>query len=268
MQKAQIHFFSATGNSELAAKIVSAGLKQAQWDVELKNIRDLKNNEEFGKCTISNFVGFVFPIFAFRAAIPMEQHIINLPPSPRPKAVFLVATYAGYLDRTFMRLRDFLLPKNYFPVSTTTLLCADAWTAVRFPGHIYDQGMPYLKSQENLRDFACNELPEVWAKNRKSPVSNVGWVPYNPISLIAATFPIAIRKGKQFPIFVKKSSCTRCGKCVKQCPTGRLKLSPYPKPQGNCVGCYGCINSCPNDAINTWFTNGQVRYRGPEQRLY
>ncbi|MFZ2957003.1 MAG: 4Fe-4S binding protein [Candidatus Ozemobacteraceae bacterium] len=314
MPKAQIHYFSVTGNSRLAAEEVVRELEKGGWDVVLKDIRnfDIRNptsikpmsnpnsptilnalnttntitntpvmnagdtvysdlpgtadnsKTDFDDLGSVDFVGFVFPVFAFRAAIPMERHIQALPRAAKPTPVFLVATYAGYLDRAFMRLCDFLLPKNYIPVITTTLVCEDSWTAVRFPGWIFDKGKPLKKDIEGLREFSAHALPEAWKKNRESPKTAVSWVPFSPITLVAAMFPIGIWKGAHFPIFVRKSLCNRCGVCVRQCPTGRLRLSPYPVAQGNCVGCYGCINSCPKDAINTWFTNGNVRYRGPE----
>ena len=263
MPEALIHFFSATGNSRLAAEVVGMGLEKANWTVSMKNIRKLEPEDEKNDLAAADFIGFVFPIYAFRAAIPMEMHISALPRSPSPKPVFLIATYAGYLDRAFMRLRDFLLAKNYVPVITSTLICEDAWTAIRAPGWVYDQGWPTKTALGRLLQFSMKEIPLAWERNRHSPKSSIGWVPYNHFSAIAAMYPIAIWRGKQFPIYVKKSLCTKCGKCVRQCPMNRLRLEPYPKAKGNCAGCYGCINSCPVDAINTWFTFGKIRYRGP-----
>ena len=133
----------------------------------------------------------------------------------------------------------------------------------RFPWLTFGNGRPDLTQLRALRVFARTSLPAAWERNHLHPQPAVDWVPFNPISVLAAMFPLAVGQGKQFPIFLKKSLCTRCGACVRQCPTGRLRLAPYPKPSGPCVGCYGCINTCPVDAINTWFTNQQPRYRGP-----
>jgi len=266
MPKALIHFFSATGNSKLAAQVVGEGLENAGWGVDIKDIRTSGSSPDMNELTSFEFLGFVFPTYAFRAAIPMERFIRALPRASRPTPVFLIATFAGYLDRTFMRLESFLLPNNYVPVITSTLTCEDSWTAIRSPGWIYDKGKPDTPSLDGLREFAAQALPEAWSRNRESPRSAVGWVPVNPITAIAAMFPMAVWKGVQFPIFVKRALCNRCGACVRQCPMKRLHLEPFPVARGNCVGCYGCINVCPKDAINTWFTNGKLRYRGPEAR--
>ena len=265
--KTHIHYFSATGNSRLAAQVVGDGLKLAGCDVLLQDIRkfDLKTA---AKClSEADFLGFVFPIYAFRAAIPMETHIRSLPRASVRKPVFMVATFAGYLDRAFMRLRDFLLEKNYVPVLTTSMICQDAWTVVRIENFIYDNGWPKKEQLLALREFAKIEIPKAWRENRENPKDVVGWVPFNPLSMVAALFPTALHKGVQFPIMVKKALCVRCGICVRQCPVNRLRLDPFPKAKGDCVGCYGCINSCPHDAINTWFTNGRLRYRGPVAKL-
>lgn len=264
MPKALIHFFSATGNSQLAAKVVGEGLGSAGWDVAIKDIRTMDSPPEPAELSANDFLGFVFPIYAFRAAIPMERYIQALPRAEKPTPVFLVATFAGYLDRALMRLQDLLLPLNYIPVITRTLVCEDSWTAVRSPGWIYDKGKPDHAAIAELGEFSAKVLPDAWNRHREQPKPAVSWVPINPITAIAAMFPIAIWKGAQFPIFVRKSLCNRCGACVRQCPMKRLRLDPYPVARGNCVGCYGCINVCPKDAINTWFTHGKIRYRGPE----
>lgn len=266
MPKATIYYFSVTGNSELAVEVISAGLRKANWEVEQKNIRLANADQEAQNLASADFIGFVFPIFAFRAAIPMEKFISSLPTLGKPKPVFFIATFAGYLDRAFMRLNDVLLPRNYVPVITSTLQCEDSWTLIRSPGWIYDEGWPERSGITKLREFSEKKLPEAWKISQTNPESSVRWVPYNPLSAIAAMFPIAIQKGKSFPIFVRKSRCTRCGACANQCPTGRIKMNPTPTASGNCVGCYGCVNSCPVDAIDTWFTNGKLRYRGPKIR--
>lgn len=266
MPQSRIHYFSATGNSRLAAEVIGAGLRQAGWEADLRDIRTMRPGEGAAELAGVDFLGFVFPIFAFRAAIPMEEHIRALPPAPTPRPVFLAATYAGWEDRSFMRLRDLLIPLNYVPVVTTTLVCEDAWTVVRVPGFIYDKGWPTRAGLDDLQRFARTRLPEAWHRNREAPRPDVRWLPFNPLTMLAALFPLAVWRGQQFPIFVRKALCTKCGICVKQCPEHRLRLDPYPRADGRCVGCYGCINSCPRDAINTWFTNGRVRYRGPARQ--
>ena len=267
MPKAVIRFFSATGNSRLAAHVMRDGLADAGWECELTDIRTLDGTTAEGAPVDADLLGFVFPIYAFRAAIPMERHIQALPSASKPVPVFLAATYAGYLDRAFVRLCGMLTARNYVPIVTTTLVCEDSWTAVRAPGWIYDEGRPDREAIGRLRSFAARELPAAWERNRAAPKPAVGWVPFNPVTALAAMFPVAIWKGAQFPIFVKRPLCDRCGACVRQCPMHRLRLDPYPTARGNCVGCYGCINVCPKDAINTWFTWGKIRYRGPAARL-
>jgi ferredoxin-type protein NapG len=58
------------------------------------------------------------------------------------------------------------------------------------------------------------------------------------------------------------TSCTRCGKCVEECPERIINLLPIESGSGRmntpyldpnltpCTYCYACINACPTDALN------------------
>ena len=51
-------------------------------------------------------------------------------------------------------------------------------------------------------------------------------------------------------IVVKKELCKACNLCVKNCPTGAVKiLDKLATPQDNCVSCGVCIRVCPFQAI-------------------
>ncbi|NVN90642.1 MAG: nitroreductase family protein [Desulfuromonadales bacterium] len=56
-------------------------------------------------------------------------------------------------------------------------------------------------------------------------------------------------------LFVKDTICTRCGLCIKACPTGIIKLQDGLNPRfvdngtTRCISCGHCESVCPNGAL-------------------
>ena len=48
---------------------------------------------------------------------------------------------------------------------------------------------------------------------------------------------------------VKRDLCTRCGACVRHCPTNNISLDPWPRFADRCIRCYMCERVCPHNAI-------------------
>lgn len=58
------------------------------------------------------------------------------------------------------------------------------------------------------------------------------------------------RVNKHLPkIEVDKEKCIKCGKCAEICPSGIIKLNPYPIRKGDCTRCYCCEKICPQGAV-------------------
>jgi ferredoxin len=45
-------------------------------------------------------------------------------------------------------------------------------------------------------------------------------------------------------------NCTRCGKCVKTCPTGNISINERVEFGDNCDTCFGCVQICPSRAVH------------------
>jgi ferredoxin/flavodoxin len=61
------------------------------------------------------------------------------------------------------------------------------------------------------------------------------------------------------------SRCKGCGKCVKVCPVGNIKLvNSRPEFQHRCEMCFACDEWCPQGAIQHWSRAKGIKYHNPK----
>jgi ferredoxin len=63
-----------------------------------------------------------------------------------------------------------------------------------------------------------------------------------------------------------KKACTRCGVCVKACPTGAMKTDADGHPcihEASCIACYCCHELCPERAWKMKGLMGILQRRRP-----
>ena len=54
-------------------------------------------------------------------------------------------------------------------------------------------------------------------------------------------------------IHLHREKCTKCGKCLKNCPMGALDKDEAGNPmatKSKCANCYRCVHNCPNLALS------------------
>ncbi len=45
-------------------------------------------------------------------------------------------------------------------------------------------------------------------------------------------------------------SCTRCGRCIRECPTAAIADDPGKTAHGECIVCLQCVKVCPESAVS------------------
>jgi MauM/NapG family ferredoxin protein len=58
------------------------------------------------------------------------------------------------------------------------------------------------------------------------------------------------------------SSCTGCGICIRQCPTGAIGEDPSETTHSECIVCLGCVDACPESAISFGIATSKSRPNG------
>ena len=119
------------------------------------------------------------------------------------------------------------------------------------------------------------ELADVLAKEASD--GEIDKPSFNPVTIIWAYLLRLQWFGAWVngPLIKAKSAlCTSCGKCVKNCPAGNIRMVQknvngevklLPRFYGKCTMCMGCAMGCPTGAINPgfltpWKVNGSWNF--------
>ncbi len=71
-------------------------------------------------------------------------------------------------------------------------------------------------------------------------------------------------RGRSVAPLVDKEKCKKCGTCAEICPTGAVRLSPWPEIGPECVRCYSCHYHCPEGAMKLrcrWYLRRSFKRR-------
>jgi ferredoxin len=239
--KAFIHYFSGTGNSAQVATVVADELLKSGIEPHLRPITDGKLPYQ----SAYNLHVLVFPTYSFTLPEIMHKYMTSLPPGRGSNTMILtVHGTPGYEGRSLFDATKILTRRGYQVHLTDTISCPDSFTQCINPPPTEEQlrinteatakvfllVKRFINGEHSLK--SCNLFSRCWT-------GAVGFL----FAFLGRRF-----LGK---MYVTNESCTNCGKCVKACPVGALRLVNKPRWNYKCQACQRCINLCPQAAIQT-----------------
>lgn len=246
MKTYAIYYFSGTGNTHHAATLIQKKLEQAGSQVSLINIE----NNEPSDPEKSEVSIFMFPVYACAAPAIFMRYIKRLPEGSEAKAA-VIAIYGntenvpGSAYQALDQVIRMLERKQYNVFLTESEGYPFNWVQVFNPVSSEVEKKIFKQADTRIGEIARKIIKEqhfikpcafghqIW--------SWLFWALYTAI-------------GRRFlgKLFIADRSCTKCGKCVKVCPVGAIRLvKGIPRWNYRCEGCQRCINSCPQQAIQT-----------------
>lgn len=267
-----IFYFSATGNSQFAARSLCKALGERTVDIIDQNVDlsgqhvDIEKQDVEPGLNISadESIGFVFPIYGWDMPKIVKKFIHSFtqlidahhsekkPFDMQNRFIWAVVTCGddiGMADRRILHaLKDAGLHLNaIFSVSMPN-------TYVCLPGFDVDKTEIRRQKLAKCRD-RLSQISETICKRIKSKDVSI-----EITDVVRGAFPrfktyVLGRLFHRFLItdkpFYATGACTRCGLCERLCPLSNISVSPAAPPhwRGRCTGCLKCYHHCPVRAI-------------------
>lgn len=250
--KATMYYFSGTGNSLHAARVIESKLSGASL-INMATLAGMREIEVSG-----DVVGLVFPVYFWDMPAYVSAFVQKLKITGSP-FIFAVATCGGGPGNTLFTLERLLRSKGHV---------LSAGFTVDMPSNAYvgfDLMTPESHWSQMLGESENRlvEIAEVVAKMRMSPVPG-----RRSVLKTIATFVMenGATKGYNLPRHYRTNErCNGCGTCEKICPAGNITVTDKSVTWGsNCAYCQACFHWCPKQAVQLGGKTENVpRYHHP-----
>lgn len=234
-----IFYFSGTGNSKWVAQQIASKLNDKIYNItDIDTLPNVENEE---------YVGFVFPIYAWNTAEPMREFCKKL--KKTNGFAFAVCTCGADAGGALKKLGEI------YPLSSAySVVMPDNYIV----GFDTESDEKILEKIEKAKLQIETISQEILNKQKVYKVKE-GKFAGLKTSLVSKGFENFARNTKKFYV---TDSCNGCGICQKGCPAKTIKLENGKPVWGEkCYQCMYCINACPQTAIQYGkSTNGRKRY--------
>jgi ferredoxin len=190
----------------------------------------------------------VFPVFGWKMPWPLLEYLLLRLPRGNGKPAYIIYTAgggpenAGFVAWVLLTLKGYrVLGKvwSIYPINIATVRLGPK----RF-WKWFDRLLPFRIEEE-----CAQRAGQAFANGRSAGMPILLW-PF-PLFVIGILIENPI-VNRIYHHYVWKRRCTRCGLCIRHCPSGRLYKDDngYPRAKGECILCLRCINICPTNAMH------------------
>lgn len=250
MSKIIIHYFTGTGNTAHAVKLIYEHLHALGHEVKTTEVK----KDVFPSDNVYDYQIFAFPVLSWSAPVMMKKYIGQMSEGNNVKTAVLAINGAifnkgklikGYTGQALEQIEKILKRKNYDVFLTGNASFPDNWTQMTNPCNLQDVEAIFPLGEAEVRKFIQNFL------TGKTDLYRCGFFNTLWSYSVAGLFGFMGRKmlGK---FYIADENCTGCGICANSCPAKTIKMN-HGKPRWglNCEDCNRCINICPERAIQT-----------------
>ena len=250
MKKALIYVFSGTGNTMLVAGLYKKFLTDYETTIyqirmEGKKFLPYPDAEEF------DLIGFGHPVYGFNVPLPMNDFCNQLPELKEKKKAFVFKTSGeGLIWNMYssQKIIAALTKKGYD-------FCTDRHIVMPY-NMIFRHSPEMVKSEfiyaNALVKVNAEQLMRGYRENVKIGMFRRWFVPIIRIVWIYGKLQSPFMK-------INKAKCTRCMRCVRNCPMQNITFNSSKgkfKFGTNCALCVACSFGCPQNAISIGLLNG------------
>ena len=231
--KARIYYFTGTGNSMRAARVIA----QTMGDTE---IISMKVNPEEYPATDCDVVGFVYPVYHWTMPAPVAAFVEKL--AVNPKAYVFVVTMPSFICGIACERLAEILAKKGAQISYGNIVHSVANYVIVYPP-FPSAKLRVPATERKLKRIAADICQQ---KQRAYPRASA----FIRCSRERVMTPyVELQKYADNP-FTVSDQCISCGLCSRVCPCHNIVLeNGKPTFQHHCANCMACVVSCPKRAI-------------------
>lgn len=231
--KRVIYYFTGTGNSMRAARVIAEKL----GDTQLISMRCHPKDVPATDCDV---VGFIYPVYHWTMPAHAVRFVEELEINP-DAYVFVVAMPSFVCGIACERLAELLDAKGIQIAYGNMVNCVANYAIVYppFPSPKWRVPRTEKKLKKIAEDISAQKkkaYPRAsqFIRRRREKVMN----PY-----------LELQKYADYP-FVVNQDCVSCGICSRVCPCANIEMKGgKPAFLHHCSNCMACVVSCPKRAI-------------------
>ena len=254
-KKAMVFWYSQTGNTERAGRLIAETLKKQGLEVEASEYRDID------PASVANFDMIVAgsPVYYYDVPANFKKWLRALPGiGGIPCAAYVTfGGTGGNQHNTACTLLELLADKGGVPAGMETFgnmpTFAITWSYGNVDQVLKYKHLPNEKSYDKMRDFASLVLKRV---GEGKPFEIDKEVDLR--DLIKNTPSIWSTKLFISHHTIDADKCIECGICTKKCPVDAIDLSKHHVDTDRCIACLGCVNNCPVQAVDMVFMGKEI----------
>ena len=247
--------FSGTGNTKICGDFIKSHFIENGYDVD-HYVYDYNNDFTYD-VNDYDLIGLGYPIHAFNTPELFVRFVKKLPTSDKPFFIYKVSGEPfPFNNASSVKIKRILKKKGYKYIAEKHFLMPYN-IIFRYKDSLAKQMYLYLNPLAKAFVLGIiNNTPEIVKNNFLERV----WTQILRIEWVGP-------KVNKFLLHSKKDKCTKCGLCIKNCPTNSLYINKKGiiKAKGTCAFCMRCSYNCPHNALNMgmlngWVVNGPYKY--------
>lgn len=247
MSKSLIVYFSQGGTTARVAESIATGLRAAEYQVDLCNMKD----ERPPDLSDYDLLGMGAPAYYYCPPFNVMDYVNGLPDlDGLPAFVFVLhGTYRGDAGNA---MRHALDRKGAREVGYFHCRGADYFLGYLKEGYLFSPDHPTAEELAQAEAFGREVTAHAAGQPYARPKDD------RPPAMIYRLERFLANRwlGRQMysRLFrVDAKSCNACGLCIELCPTGNITEGKGGRPVWgrNCLLCVTCEMKCPKDAITS-----------------
>lgn len=247
MPKGLIVYFSQGGTTGRVAESIAAGLRVAEYQVDLYNIKSghLPDLSDY------DLIGVGSPVYYYRLPFNVLDYVNSLPDLDGiPAFVFLL--YGTYRGDAGNAIRRALTRKGAQEIGYFHCRGADYALVYLREGYLFSPDHPTEGELAQAETFGRELAARVAGKQYVRPEDDRPPSPVYRLERFLTNRWLARQMYSRL-FSVDASSCTACALCVEQCPVGNITEGEGGRPVWgrSCLLCLTCELRCPTEAITS-----------------